>query len=119
MNKISILIMLTVVATGVSASLGWTAWFRYRLTPAGHGWRSGATLTALVSLSLSALLFVGYVAHNMAIGGDRNGNATILLCIRAGNYLSIAAVLLSLAGKSRGRWLALFGGCLTLFLWLW
>lgn len=117
MTKLAILIILTVLASGILAGFGCREWARHRLAPAEHGWRSWATLIALISLSIATLLFVGYAAHNMAVGGDRNGNAIILLCIRAGNYLSVAAVLLGLAGNGRGRWLAVVGGCLTLFLW--
>jgi hypothetical protein len=118
MTKLTILIVLIVLAAGILAGLGWREWAKHRLTPAGPGWRSGATLAALISLSLAALLFVAYAAHNTAVGGDRNGNATILLCIRFGNYLSLAAMLLGLVGNGRGRWLALVGGCFTLFLWV-
>jgi hypothetical protein len=88
------------------------------LVPDGQGWRNRATLAALISLSLAIMLFVAYAAHNIAVGGDRNGNATVLLSIRFGNYLSLAAMLLSLAGKGRGRWLVLIGGCFTQFLWV-
>ncbi len=76
------------------------------------------TLAVLVLLSLGGLLFLGYAAHNVAAGGDRNGNATTLLCIRVGNYLSVVIVILSLAAKGKGRWAALLGGCFLLLFWL-
>ena len=75
------------------------------------------TLAALFFLSTATLLFVGYAGHNAAVGGDRAGNAISLLCIRCGNYLSLGAILLSLGGKGRGRWLALTGGCFIFVLW--
>ena len=117
MTELSVLILLVVAAAAVLACVGWRDWAGHRLTPAGHGWRNRATLAALLSLSVAALLFVCYAAHNIAAGGDRNGSATILLCIRIGNYTSLAAILLGFAGSGRARWLALLGGCLTLFLW--
>ena len=75
-------------------------------------------LAALVLLSAATLLFVGYAGHNAMVGGDRNGSALTVLCIRTGNYLSAGAILLGLGGKGRGRWLAFAGGCFILFLWL-
>lgn len=66
---------------------------------------------------MTTLLFIGYAGHNAAVGGDRGGNSISLLCIRSGNYLSLGAILLSLGGKGRGRWLAFAGGCFIFVLW--
>jgi len=118
MTKLSILLVFVVMAVGILAYLGWRGWARRRLSLARHGWRNGATLAALISVSVAAILFVAYAIHNIAVGGDGNGNATTLLCIRTGNYLSVAAMLLSLAGTGRERWLTFIGGCFTLFLWV-
>jgi hypothetical protein len=118
MTLLSYFIVLVVLAVGVLAYLGWSAWARGRLEARETSWRNLLTLAALISVSVATLLFVGYAGHNAAIGGDRNGNAISLLCIRSGNYLSLAAILLGLGGKGRARWLALVGGCFMLFLWL-
>jgi hypothetical protein len=118
MTLLSYFIVLIALGAGVLSYLGWSAWARSRLEAKESDWRDRLTLAALISVSVATLLFVGYAAHNAAVGGDRNGNAISLLCIRSGNYLSVAAILLSLVGKGRGRWLALAGGCFMLFLWL-
>jgi hypothetical protein len=117
-HYLTYVIVLIVVGSGILAYLGWRDWAIRRITHSERGWRSILTFAALVFLSLAGLLFVGYAAHNVAVGGDRNGNATTLLCIRAGNYLSVGAVFLSLGAKGRGRWAALLGGCFFLLLWL-
>ena len=112
------IIVFIVLGSGILAYVGWRDWVVRRVNHSERGWRSALTLAALVFLSLAGLLFVGYAAHNIAVGGDRNGNAATLLCIRAGNYLSVGAVFLSLGAKGRGRWTALLGGCFFLLLWL-
>jgi len=115
---ITLLVVAIVVGTGVLSYLGWADWI-VRGSSVRKGWRSSMTLVALVSLSLTAMLFVGYSIHNVLIGGDQGGNANTLLCIRSGTYLAVASILASLGGQGRGRWAALAGGCLTLFLWFW
>jgi hypothetical protein len=117
-HYLTYVIFLIVIGVGVLTYLGWKDWAQHRLEAGGQGWRNVVTLIALLSVSLVALLFVAYTAHNVAVGGDRNGNATTLLCIRSGNYLSLASVVLGLMGKGRGRWSALFGGCFFLLFWL-
>ena len=57
-------------------------------------YKSGGVLAA-------ALLFVACAALTLA--GDPNGNATSIRSIPVGNSLSLAAVLLGLAGKGKGR----------------
>jgi len=111
-------IVLIVLVSGILAYLGWRDWAIRRITRSERGWRSVLTFASLILLSLSGLLFVGYAVHNVAVGGDHNGNATTLFCIRAGNYLSVGAVFLSLGAKGRCRWAVLLGGCFFLILWL-
>jgi len=112
------IIVLIMIGVGVLTYLGWKDWARRRLDVSERGWRRAVTFAALVLVSLAGLLFVGYAAHNVAVGGDRNGSASTLLCIRAGNYLSVGAVILSLGAKGKGRWFPLLGGCFFLLLWL-
>jgi hypothetical protein len=96
---------------------GWRTWAHSGRVDEKLTWRTSFLLAALILVSLSFLLFVAYAAHNVIIGGDRNGSATTILWIKTGNTLSFLAGVLSLAGKGRGRWLALAGGCLMLLLW--
>ena len=116
MTLFSYFITLIVLAAGALAYLGWRDWVAKRAQSQPR-WRNILTLAALVLLSTTTLLFVGYAGHNAAIGGDRGGNAISLLCIRSGNYLSLGAILLSLGGRGRGRWLILIGGCCIFVLW--
>ena len=111
---ITVLVVASVVGAGILAYLGWKDWADSRRGSA-KGWRTALTLGALNSLSLSVVLFVGYATHNVLVGGDQGGSSNILLCIRSGNYLALAAVLAGLGGKGLGRSTA--GGCIILFLW--
>ncbi len=117
-NLASYIVVLVLVGGVVSASLGWKEWVQQNTDPNARDWRRKVTLGALLCLSAAALLLVGYLAHNLATGGDRNGSALTLLCIRSGNYLCLAAVLLSLCGRGRSRWAAMVGACFILFIWL-
>jgi hypothetical protein len=117
-HYLTYIIALIVIGVGILTYLGWKDWARRHFDVSERGWRRAVTFAALVFLSLAGLLFVGYAAHNVAVGGDRNGNATTLLCIRAGNYLSVGTVILSLGANGKGRWSALFGGCFFLLVWL-
>jgi hypothetical protein len=113
------IILLTVIGIGVFTYVGWKVWIRSRLDVSERGWRGGVTFTALMLLSLLGLLFIGYATYNMASQGTHSGgNATILLFLRAGNYLSLITVIVSLGAKGKGRWAALLGGCLFLVFWL-
>jgi|SRR6516164_9381809 hypothetical protein len=116
MALLSYLIVLIVLSAGVLAYLGWRHWAISRSQAGQPRWRNTLTLAALVFLSAAILLFIGYAGHNAMVGGDRNGSALTLLCIRSGNYSSAGAILLSLGGKGPGRWLAFAGGCFILLL---
>ena len=117
-HLIATLLIVLVILGAVSAiSLGW----RFALGNQGDStkprWRSTAALFARVLVTLSVLLFAAYITRNAIIGGDRNGGPTTLVFIRAGNYLSFAAAITSLAGRGKARWATLSGSCLMLFIW--
>lgn len=114
----TLLVVPILVGAGVLAYLGWKDWVERRRCSAKR-WRDATTFGALTSISLTAMLFVGYATHNAVVGGDRGGGSNTLFCIRLGTYLAVVTVLLSLGGKGLGRWAALLGGCLILFLWFW
>ena len=108
-----------VVAAGAALTFfGWKGWVRQYGDSGTRGWRNKAGLVGLLCASASGLLFIGYLVHNVAMGGDRNGSAVTLLCIRSGNNLCLAAILLSLCGRGRARWMAVIGACFIMFIWL-
>jgi hypothetical protein len=114
----SALVVILVIFGAVTATLlGWrySATIRHDLTE--PRWRFAATLVALVLLTLSVLLFAAYGTRNSFFRGDPNGDWTTLVFIRTGNYLSLAGVFASLAGKGKARWSAFAGACLMEFIW--
>jgi hypothetical protein len=112
-------VVVLIVAVGAALTLfGWKWWLKQSADLSAQGWRTKATFVALVCASASALLLVGYLVHNIAIGGDRSRSASTLLCIRSGNYLCVAAILFSLFGRGQARWAAMLGACFIMFIWL-
>jgi hypothetical protein len=115
---VNLFVVAIVLGAGLLAYIGWVDWIeRWRDTREG-GWRSILMLCAIVSVAITALLFAAYAARNIAIHGDQGGDRITLACIRTGNYMSLAGILLSLGGRGRGRVTTLAGGCLMLFIWL-
>jgi hypothetical protein len=112
------IVALQIVAVGV-VLFGLKDWAKPRTAASGgRTWRNWLTLGALICGLLALTSFASYSIHNAFIGGDRNGSEAALFWIRSGNYLSIGAIVLSIGGKGKGRWAALFVGCGMLFLWL-
>jgi len=117
-HLISALVVVLIILGAVTAMLvGWRYAARIRDDSAEPRWRSVVTFVGLVLLTLSVLLFAAYGTRNALFKGDRNGDWTTLIFIRTGNYLSLAGVCSGLAGKGKGRWPALIGACLMLFIW--
>jgi multisubunit Na+/H+ antiporter MnhB subunit len=118
MNHLTSALVVVVIIIGavVATLLGWR-YARIRDDSAEPRWRSLVTFVGLVLLTLSVLLFAAYGTRNVLFKGDRNGDWTTLIFIRIGNYLSLAGVCSGLAGKGKGRWPALIGACLMLFIW--
>jgi Mn2+/Fe2+ NRAMP family transporter len=114
---VSFLVPLVLLGAGLLAWRGWKDWGKLRGTQAQPGWRTALFGVSLLLISMSAVLYVAYAGHNVMIGGDRNGNAMTVLCIKTGNSLSFLGILASLAGNGKGRWATFASGCFMLFLW--
>ena len=115
----TLIVTLVLLGIGFLAYQGWRDWGRHRSDPTKRWWWRTLTFIALALVSLAALMFVGYGVHNAMIGGDQGGNAMTVLLIKTGNSLSFLGVIIGFVGTGRGRWAAVAGGCLTLFLWFW
>jgi hypothetical protein len=117
-HLMSALIVVLIILGAVTAMLvGWRYAARIRDDSAQPRWRSVLTFVGLALLTLSVLLFAAYGTRNALFKGDRNGDWTTLMFSRTGNYVSLAGICSSLAGKGKARWLAFIGACLMLFIW--
>jgi hypothetical protein len=110
--------ILIIAAALTFSYVTWRDWSGRRPDSDLRGWRRLATLTAILSILASAVLFVSYAALNATGNRYPYGNSVTLRCIPVGNYLSLASMLLGIAGKGKGRWLTLASGGLMLILWL-
>jgi TRAP-type C4-dicarboxylate transport system permease small subunit len=113
----TLFIALVILGAVSAVSLGWGFGLRNQGNSRRPRWRSTAAFFARALVTLSVLLFAAYITRNGIIGGDRNGGPTTLAFIRAGNYLSFAAAITSLADRGKARWATLSGSCLMLFIW--
>lgn len=113
----ALVVVLIILGAVTATLLGWRYSARIRDGSTESRWRYALTFVALVLLTLSVLLFAAYGTRNALFKGDPNGDWTTLIFIRTGNYLSLAGVCSGLAGKGKGRWPALIGACLMLFIW--
>jgi len=113
----TLLVLSIILGAMISTFLGWRYRAGSRLESVGPRWRSVLTTVALVLVTFSVLVFAVYGTRNALFKVDPNGEWTTLVFIRTGNYLSLAGILASLAGKGKGRWLALVAACLMLFIW--
>lgn len=110
-------VLLIILAAITTTSLGWRYVIGTSRNSAERNWRLLLTFVALVLVSLSVLLLAAYMGRNALFKPDPNGDWTTLTFIRAGNYLSLIGLVVSLAGKGKARWLVFIGGCLMLFIW--
>lgn len=112
------LIVVLVILVAVTAMLvGWRYAARISADSTQPRWRTVVTFVGLALLTLSVLIFAAYGTRNALFNGDRNGDWTTLMFIRTGNYVSLAGIFSSLAGKGKARWLGFIGACLMLFIW--
>ncbi len=114
------LILPTVLTVGVAATV--VAWGRFAATlriSSGPLWRRAATGISLVLLTASALLFVvmTYRTQSVVAGGEDSRIYLILSFIRAGNWVSLFALLGSVIGVGKARWWTFVGAFVFQVLW--
>jgi hypothetical protein len=114
-HAIATLAALSLIVGAVTAVL--IAWKFQRRDTNDTNWRVATSRVALTMVTVSVLLFLTYRAYNAAIGGEGNGNWTTLPSIRLGNYLSLLALLASLAATKKVRWPLLAASVLIEFIW--
>jgi hypothetical protein len=113
----TLLVSSAILGTVIATLLGWRYSVKGEQDSIEPRWRSILRTTALALVTLSVLVLASYGTRNALFKGDPNGDWTTLIFIRTGNYLSLAGVFASLAGKGKGRWHAFVGACLMLLIW--
>jgi hypothetical protein len=113
----ALIAVLIILGAMIAMAAGWRYAARISADSTQPRWRTVVTFVGLALLTLSVLLFAAYGTRNALFTGDRNGDWTTLMFIRTGNYVSLAGICASLAGKGKARWLSFIGACLMQFIW--
>ena len=105
------------LALPVAIVAGWVRWMRRRTSETPFSWLS---LLGFALSTCSALLAVGSVAYDHAIGGFPFYDPRLLRIYRWGNLLSLTGVVLGVVGiwrRSPLRWYAPLCAAGTLAFW--
>jgi hypothetical protein len=110
-----ITILLTLVPV-IPTGLAWTKWIAADQHLLGRR-RKIAFSLGLCTATVSLLEYAAFVAYAMHIGGFGTNFPALLLWTRPGFWISVAALLLALAGGGKSRAFGAISGALLVILW--
>lgn len=112
--QLEILLISIALLPTIAAWRAWTSKVRLSM----NGTRNFLFVVGLVGASLSLALYVAFASYVNQIGGFGVNFAAMLRWARPGVWISLAALLLVLAGRGRSRLFGLASTLIMLILWI-
>lgn len=96
----------------------WVSWKRQESRSRGARWRGLCHLAALAAASLAMVAFIGAVAHAAVIGGFSRAPGALILWVRFGLWLSVAAALAASLGRGPRRGVLVACSAALILVWV-